>query len=301
MPYWDWSHDAQEPHKSVIFEGGYFGGDGDPKRRYELHSGPFSRTRVGYLRPHLLQRKFDSTPSMGAFANPIDIDLFLGYGFARFSYMLEYVHGFVHVGIGGDMDTMKSPNDPIFFLHHYYIDYVWTKWQLRHQNETQYDSGEFFDEKVKMNDKLVPYNLLVTDTFDTTVYPYCYKYDDTKSKKLGGARNPNLRCGYYYYEEDSDEDDYAITLDDNPNAEEDVLLFTSDIKKLQACKGKIPFLKSTVEPDQFLKKNNWSPQMISGAKIQLRNLHKQINATIEMAREMKDKGQTRALDSVEFD
>lgn len=49
-----------------------------------------------------------------------------GGSYAQFSAKLESnpynpVHGFV----GGTMSSMSSPNDPIFYLHHGEIDYIW--------------------------------------------------------------------------------------------------------------------------------------------------------------------------------
>lgn len=40
-----------------------------------------------------------------------------------------FTHGTIHIQIGGDMRTMGSPNDPIFFLHHAQVDRIWAKWQ----------------------------------------------------------------------------------------------------------------------------------------------------------------------------
>ena len=40
--------------------------------------------------------------------------------------MLEATpHNTVHNTIAGDMATMLSPRDPIFFLHHANIDRIW--------------------------------------------------------------------------------------------------------------------------------------------------------------------------------
>lgn len=37
-------------------------------------------------------------------------------------------HATAHVCISGDMATMFSPDDPIFYLHHSFIDYLWALW-----------------------------------------------------------------------------------------------------------------------------------------------------------------------------
>lgn len=44
----------------------------------------------------------------------------------------------------GDKDT--SPGDPIFFLHHNYIDRLWWQWQAANPDSRMYDiSGQTFN------------------------------------------------------------------------------------------------------------------------------------------------------------
>ncbi|MET8179629.1 tyrosinase family protein [Streptomyces sp. NPDC005336] len=42
------------------------------------------------------------------------------------------VHDVVHIWVGGAMSGARSPLDPVFYLHHCYIDMLWAQWQLRH-------------------------------------------------------------------------------------------------------------------------------------------------------------------------
>lgn len=48
---------------------------------------------------------------------------------ADFSHRLEYYHDFVHVWVGGTMNSGASPADPIFYLHHNMIDKIWQDWE----------------------------------------------------------------------------------------------------------------------------------------------------------------------------
>lgn len=44
------------------------------------------------------------------------------------------LHNLVHVWVGGTMGPGTSPNDPIFFLHHAFIDMIWADWEQQHPN-----------------------------------------------------------------------------------------------------------------------------------------------------------------------
>ena len=47
-------------------------------------------------------------------------------------YNIETFHNWVHSWIGGTMlDTSIAPNDPVFFLHHGFVDCVWERFRLR--------------------------------------------------------------------------------------------------------------------------------------------------------------------------
>ncbi|KAI6214332.1 hypothetical protein M3Y94_00255000 [Aphelenchoides besseyi] len=60
---------------------------------------------------------------------------------------LEFTHDYVHYYINGDMeDRTTSSNDPLFFLHHSFIDSIWELWRLkqqtREQRENEYPTDE---------------------------------------------------------------------------------------------------------------------------------------------------------------
>jgi hypothetical protein len=50
-------------------------------------------------------------------------------GYVAFRSDLEAIHGGAHNAVGGDMATARSPNDPLFWLHHANIDRLFAKWQ----------------------------------------------------------------------------------------------------------------------------------------------------------------------------
>jgi tyrosinase len=52
----------------------------------------------------------------------------------------------VHTSVGGDMDTEHSSNDPLFFLHHAFLDKLWYDWQnMGHGDEYPYDKTVALD------------------------------------------------------------------------------------------------------------------------------------------------------------
>ncbi|WP_395045425.1 tyrosinase family protein [Flavobacterium sp.] len=48
---------------------------------------------------------------------------------ADFSHRIEHYHDFVHVWVGGTMNSATSPRDPVFYLHHNYVDNLWQQWE----------------------------------------------------------------------------------------------------------------------------------------------------------------------------
>ncbi len=59
--------------------------------------------------------------------------------------VLEYTHGVIHVWVGGDMfDPRTSANDPLFFLHHSFVDLLWEIWRRQKQVHISHLSLSFF-------------------------------------------------------------------------------------------------------------------------------------------------------------
>jgi tyrosinase len=42
------------------------------------------------------------------------------------------IHNPPHRWVGGEMSRATSPNDPVFYLHHCWIDMLWARWQAAH-------------------------------------------------------------------------------------------------------------------------------------------------------------------------
>ncbi|KAJ3069104.1 hypothetical protein HK102_006997 [Quaeritorhiza haematococci] len=54
--------------------------------------------------------------------------------FSEFCFLMEVsgTHAAIHMNLGGTMATARSPADPVFFLHHASLDYIWSKWEGTH-------------------------------------------------------------------------------------------------------------------------------------------------------------------------
>ena len=130
VPYWDWSLWAMIPFAAPIWGDGdhQIGGNGRPSDRC-VQEGKF---RVGaWSLPDgtCLSREFRS----GALPGPVQVDKVLNYGlskFRRFEIGLRLnLQGVVHCAIGGTMCSTDAGYAPEFFLHHGFIDKLWSDWQ----------------------------------------------------------------------------------------------------------------------------------------------------------------------------
>lgn len=65
-------------------------------------------------------------------ASPLDLVAVKNYTgtFTGFQTLIEgAIHGGTHIAVGGDMKGVASPTDPLFWLHHAFIDKTWSDWQ----------------------------------------------------------------------------------------------------------------------------------------------------------------------------
>lgn len=160
IPYWDWTLDWEAPLNSPIFGEEYgfnisVGKDGD------------CRYPRSYRSPHCLGRIYDAA-TFPAYYAPDDVRTLIHQinEYDRFRSVIEiFPHAIVHETLGGDMATMASPNDPIFWLHHSMVDYVWWLWQKLHP-ETSYDGDT--------TEILEPFKVTIADMLDAGGLCYAY-------------------------------------------------------------------------------------------------------------------------------
>ncbi|KXN67968.1 Di-copper centre-containing protein [Conidiobolus coronatus NRRL 28638] len=188
LPYWDWTLDNEAPAQSIVLSNDYFGGNGDPMRNNCMTTGPWANWHTNWDTPHCLRRIFSNSVNrtmivdgnMGVLPSDEVIDALINDSpqFSRFSNQFEDFHTLLHLyigGMGGDMSQGFSPNDPIFYLHHGLVDWIWWEWQRRHPDVPQYD-GLAFNRTTTLNDLLTQLGDPVFSTLDTEEEYYCYTY-----------------------------------------------------------------------------------------------------------------------------
>ncbi|KAJ9061204.1 hypothetical protein DSO57_1022882 [Entomophthora muscae] len=129
LPYWDWSLDSDAPHQSPVLQA--MGGNGDPSQGYCVTKGPFAKCQLSHPQPHCLRRSFDMGQRISPFASTESLSLDCNEpNFSEFSLRFEIKHSNSHTNIGSestDFSEMYSPNDPLFYMHHAFVDMVWAE------------------------------------------------------------------------------------------------------------------------------------------------------------------------------
>jgi tyrosinase len=157
VPYWDWTRDRITT--SVPWTEDLLGGPGRPADR-QVMTGPFAyRNGAWTIRVGVTDTEF-LTRDLGRWRDPIalptaaDVEQALedpvydaapwdstsakgfrnklegwGPGWGAVSWR---THNRVHRWVGGHMVSGASVNDPVFWLHHAFVDLLWSRWQQRH-------------------------------------------------------------------------------------------------------------------------------------------------------------------------
>lgn len=171
LPYWDWSMDAKGLELAPVWDANRLGG---AKKDSYIVGGAFDKFHVdtGAEGPHEIVRGFQSQKRGTmrrlplSFADKATMESLWsnkGLNFERFSRALEAEHGMVHVAVGGfhgDMvDLAKASGDVVFWSHHAYIDYVWSRRQEAFPSEKYV--GKQGSKEVSVDDILAPFNTKV--------------------------------------------------------------------------------------------------------------------------------------------
>jgi tyrosinase len=196
LPYWDWSVDQTSPKWPFTKE--FLGGNGTSDQRFpgKVMDGPFAyddpnKWRINIF-PHddpddrytYLRRQFaDGAPTLPTpedvqttlKATPYDVEPWNEHSQSGFRNLAEgwipqakpdpppeeYIpkmHNRIHAYVGGSMGPPTSPNDPVFWLHHCFIDKQWADWQRLHPNADWYLPDGGAREGHNLKDPLPPWN-----------------------------------------------------------------------------------------------------------------------------------------------
>ncbi|VDM74001.1 unnamed protein product [Strongylus vulgaris] len=111
----------------------------------------------------------------------------------------ESMHGLGHVWVGGFMFVIRvSPNDPAFYLHHAFVDYLWEQFrkqkQTREERETQWatdtcNSLQGYDEQMK------PFRLQNRDGLSNQYTDEWYEYEPVRHCT---PAKPDCDSEYYF-------------------------------------------------------------------------------------------------------
>ena len=87
-----------------------------------------------------------------------------------------FIHNPPHRWVEGVMSRAASPGDPVFFLHHCWIDMLWARWQLAHLGAPFVSSGT----GVGLNDPLMEWpDRTPADVLDHHALGYSYDTEPT--------------------------------------------------------------------------------------------------------------------------
>jgi tyrosinase len=158
VPYWDWTRDRSAT--STPWTADLLGGNGRRSDR-QVMTGPFAYAEGNWtLKEGVTDEEF-LTRDLGRARDPIQLptkselewalkdplydaspwdstvrkgfrNKLEGWGAGRGSASWHN-HNRVHRWVGGAMVGGASVNDPVFWMHHAFIDLVWSRWQRRHR------------------------------------------------------------------------------------------------------------------------------------------------------------------------
>lgn len=146
LPYWDWQLEG----RSNPFTADFMGGNGDNMQNQRVTTGPFSVFNGAFelkvwddnSGDQGLRRDLGANPEQ-PLPGPLEVistlartpywQVPVAEAFGGWENVSEdRLHNRVHAWIGGDMTTASSSNDPLFFLHHCHLDFLWEQWRQQH-------------------------------------------------------------------------------------------------------------------------------------------------------------------------
>lgn len=229
IPYWDWTADAAntDPTKvPAIWGDDFMGGNGLASDEWRVQSGSFAYKNGGWPVPSYpdddlpgsgLKRQFGNIPTIRNLPTQADLALAMAEIFydtppydrspftVGFRNRLEgwvtqrgdsrvttggsQLHNRVHLWVGGNMMPMTSPDDPVFFLHHCFVDKVWADWQAQQIKDNPDAIPHYAPEKQgppghNLDDQLKPWTRSIREVLDISALGYSYEQSPSQPELL---------------------------------------------------------------------------------------------------------------------
>jgi len=133
LPYWDWTTSPRLPAP--------FWGTGNPLMDSTRRIGPNQSADPMFVGRQVLY----GANNLGGILRITDFKTFASGEAAMQRQKTNYgrleasPHNHIHGFVGGNMSSMLSPLDPIFWLHHANIDRLWTEWERLSPGRTTSD------------------------------------------------------------------------------------------------------------------------------------------------------------------
>ncbi|XP_045193643.2 tyrosinase-like protein [Mercenaria mercenaria] len=193
IPYWDSSIDDNMeagPALSVMWDNEHLGpGNG------VVNSGPFA----GWVTPQSPLRR-EIARGTGSLIRQSRIDTaMLLCRLGDFTRRWENAHNGVHRWVGGTMARSFAASDPVFYMHHAFVDYQWEKFREHQINDCDIDpafdypptSDENHDAEQPMDGMRFLINRDGIADYWTTNW---YNYEDTPTCDTNCGDTPDMFC-----------------------------------------------------------------------------------------------------------
>ncbi len=198
LPYWNWAVD-QSP-SSGPWTAELLGGNGNPENDNLVEAGPFSGSSNWFLfddPDQPLRRDFNDQLTLGTTAdiwralqvgqydaapwNPgADINESFRNHLEGWGEEGPLLHNLGHVWVGGNMaNVAEAPFDPVFWMHHGFVDLIWSEWQQIHGFD-KYLPEDMALAGFGEDDMLWEFGVRIGDTFNYLDYDGIgYDYETT--------------------------------------------------------------------------------------------------------------------------
>ncbi|KAJ2725479.1 hypothetical protein GGI07_001235 [Coemansia sp. Benny D115] len=185
VPYWNAMVDYQHPDQSAVLGAQGVGGNGEGDGGC-VTSGLPGTWKCNYPDEHCLRRKYNQGSTILAWHSPEFVTHVLqsSQTYAQLRAGIENsIHGIVHLSLGGDMDTMYSPIDPVFWLHHANIDRLYAQWQAVNPDARTYmiDGVDPSGKEFTLNTPLTGTSKPAYTVMRLGYGDMCYTYDTIQS------------------------------------------------------------------------------------------------------------------------